>query len=65
MSDYGAWTTQNELRFIALLGTHSLHDPNCAHQEWVKRYQATLDLRKDWGEMDQNAVRAAVKKELA
>ena len=65
MKEYSAWSTQDELRFIARLGTHSLVGPNAPHPVWVKRYQEAIARRWNWGDIDQKAVQAAVKKELA
>lgn len=56
------WTTGDELRFIALLGTHSDQGKKLSHGEWMKRYRQTLALRQNWGDIDPAAVRAAVKK---
>ena len=56
------WTTGDEIRFIAGLGTHSDHGKQLSHGDWVKRYQQTIPLRRDWGDMDPVAVRRAAKK---
>ncbi|GEM_PF-3159508 len=60
-----AWTTTDELAFIAGLGTHSVHGADSDHRAWVARYQQTMKLRKDWTGLDQKAICAAVKQALA
>lgn len=65
MKAYSAWTTTDELKFIAGLGTHSVHGANSAYRTWVERYRDTMQLRKDWTGIDRAAIRAAVQQVLA
>lgn len=60
-----AWTTADELRFIARLGTHSTDGLVLPHHAWVERYRDTLALRRNWGAIDRATVQAAVEKALA
>jgi hypothetical protein len=53
------WSTEDELRFIAKLGTHSTHGPTLDRAVWIQQYLKALPLRKNWGAMDARRVRAA------
>lgn len=60
-----AWDTLDELRFIARLGHHSLHGPQQSHHDWLRRYQRTLPLRKNWDAIDRDAVTERLNQEIA
>lgn len=54
MNPYTAHTTQNELEFIDALGTSKYS--KLSQSELLKKYIGAIKLRKDWGEMDRQAV---------
>ena len=55
------WTTQAELDFITGLGTFSTYTRmQPSRRTLLQWYLATMRLRQDWGEIDQERVRLAV-----
>lgn len=60
----GAWTTENELTFLKLLGTCA---PlvSASRKELLQSYAQSLALRQNWDRMDQHRVQSAVQRYLA
>ena len=66
-----AWTTANELTFIAGLGTGTFCDPRMSEYHTLldrpallRRYLAAMPLRQTWGDIDEAKVRQAVREAL-
>jgi hypothetical protein len=59
-----AWSTTNELAFIARLGRISPHGPAVGRRELLRRYFQSLLLRERWGDLDPDRVVAAAQTAL-
>lgn len=62
------WTTNNEKKFIDHLGTHApmqLALTPASKLALLEGYAEGIQLRKDWGEMDAQAIANHVKYKIA
>ena len=59
-----AWTTEDELTFLAHLGTWNVGRSGAPRRAWMLAYQATLPLKDEWGTMDREAIELYVTQAL-
>lgn len=56
-----SWTTQDELAFLAGLGTYNVGSEKTPRRVWLEQYMEAFLLRKNWQSIDSNIVAQTIR----
>lgn len=59
-----SWTTDDEVGFLAHLGTYTIRGEKVPRRFWLERYREAMALRTAWGAIDRDAVSVALTQSL-